>query len=1296
MKLSEMGFARAQLGRIALYGGILLLLAASLTGFFLLINFLVELVSLGPRDLAAVNPSEEENVSLPSGVEVVVFAVATISVILGVAIFSVLRGWRPSRSSIGLPWSIVLGGVIAGLIVGAGLYLSFSGALSGGVTYEQHQAQRTFLEPVGLAVLGLVFLSVVFVGIIMPRLLLPLLAVLLLGGFGIGLLNPKDLDGLHLFNRPNELEKPLAYAVTVEEYRQVETPSEEELEGDPTDQTGGQAVVPENLRDPVEPIIVTPLPFGSVVSLDAPTSAEQIHEPEDVAVFQVMGAANTRYLRTGTGDAYGGGVWSQVDLLSLYLDIDTDFVDKKAGGILGHVRDQEASAEGERVNRVLIGIPGIEPDLELLERVLVYPAGEYIAIDAGVLPTAPQLERINTRGAYSPGSLTFASSDSIYGYRFAYSFRQDSQLQTAPAARSTADAVHLALPGDMPDRVTALAIEIAEGETALEKVGSIVQYLTKEYTYGIDMDEADPRRVPVGRDPVDWFLFDSRTGDSRNFSSAFVVLARAAGVPARVVSGWSIQQTAEPQIVYLSQRHQWAEVVLEGATWTTIDPTPGEGLEPPQPILPPEEPTEVEPGEDSTVDDQKLERALEDLLESEDLEVRLDAVAELAKIDDEIVWEALIFAALQDEDERVREAAAEALEIEWTVDLWIQILQEYWEAPIRALAADALGDLQDLKAVEPLAEALGSDEDASVRRSAAEALAKLGDLSAVEPLAEALLTDVDSTVRTTAAKGLETLGGPEAIAALERALVSDGGAEVKIAVIDALVALAGEDGVPAIAQAFLSDGVPEVRIAALKALEDLAGEDAVGIFLQALLSDGDASVRSEIVNVLRVLRSVEAVEALIEVLRNDPVADVRAGAALTLGLIKDNRALPPLFDARNDDVASEVREEAEVALGLWTRADLEPILRGDYDVPSRIIAAWILGEYGDNLAVPALSYALADPDIEVQEAAQEALKKMGEITWLENGGGLLEGEAGDLAFIPSMTASATTRSSQEPVFKVSGPKHTTLLRTSVGDYYHEGKWAPRDSIMLSYPRGGESISHEGAIEVDVTEDRPLRETVYVSPAGEYARMLPGVLPTSPRMHRINVLGEFWPESHIFISHRLNWGYEWDATVPNYTREQLEDAEVYGDYAYVEVPVALAGRIRELAESITLGRSSAYSKAQAIEEYLKAEYTYRFAESQQETATPEGWDPVEWFLFESREGTCGSFSSAFVMLARSIGIPARVVAGWAIAPTRDSQTVYANQAHQWAEIALDGLGWVAFDPTAGRGAVPRACFRPIAG
>ena len=134
------------------------------------------------------------------------------------------------------------------------------------------------------------------------------------------------------------------------------------------------------------------------------------------------------------------------------------------------------------------------------------------------------------------------------------------------------------------------------------------------------------------------------------------------------------------------------------------------------------------------------------------------------------------------------------------------------------------------------------------------------------------------------------------------------------------------------------------------------------------------------------------------------------------------------------------------------------------------------------------------------------------------------------------------------------------------------------------------------------------------------------------------------------------------------------------------------RVRELADTITAGHTYTYDKAKAIERYLKTNYTYAFADGSGEGGLPRGRDPVDWFLFDTQEGTCGQFSSAFVVLARSVGVPARVVSGWAISATDNTQTVYLDQAHQWAEVAFEELGWVTFEPTASGSAVSRAAER----
>jgi transglutaminase-like putative cysteine protease len=79
-----------------------------------------------------------------------------------------------------------------------------------------------------------------------------------------------------------------------------------------------------------------------------------------------------------------------------------------------------------------------------------------------------------------------------------------------------------------------------------------------------------------------------------------------------------------------------------------------------------------------------------------------------------------------------------------------------------------------------------------------------------------------------------------------------------------------------------------------------------------------------------------------------------------------------------------------------------------------------------------------------------------------------------------------------------------------------------------------------------------------------------------------------------------------------------------------------------------------------------------------------YDSVDDFLFNTRSGFCGHYASAFVTLMRGGGVPARVVTGYLGGewnPIGDYFIVRQSDAHSWAEVWLDGMGWTRVDPTA---------------
>ncbi len=77
-------------------------------------------------------------------------------------------------------------------------------------------------------------------------------------------------------------------------------------------------------------------------------------------------------------------------------------------------------------------------------------------------------------------------------------------------------------------------------------------------------------------------------------------------------------------------------------------------------------------------------------------------------------------------------------------------------------------------------------------------------------------------------------------------------------------------------------------------------------------------------------------------------------------------------------------------------------------------------------------------------------------------------------------------------------------------------------------------------------------------------------------------------------------------------------------------------------------------------------------------------PVDEFLFESRQGYCEHYASSFALLMRLAGVPARLVVGYMGAeynPVGGHYIVRQSDAHAWAEVWLDERGWVRVDPTA---------------
>lgn len=151
------------------------------------------------------------------------------------------------------------------------------------------------------------------------------------------------------------------------------------------------------------------------------------------------------------------------------------------------------------------------------------------------------------------------------------------RMRSSPPVRyqATLDPVQraraLALPSGFNPRTLALASqwrrEAGPDDAAIAT--RALQWIRDEFAYTLT--------TPLpGRHSVDEFLFDHKAGFCEHFSSAFVVLMRSAGIPARVVTGYTggyYNRIGGYWLVRHSDAHAWTEVWLRGRGWVRIDPT---------------------------------------------------------------------------------------------------------------------------------------------------------------------------------------------------------------------------------------------------------------------------------------------------------------------------------------------------------------------------------------------------------------------------------------------------------------------------------------------------------------------------------------------------------------------------------------------------------------------------------------------------------------------------------------------------------------------------------------------------
>jgi hypothetical protein len=202
-------------------------------------------------------------------------------------------------------------------------------------------------------------------------------------------------------------------------------------------------------------------------------------------------------------------------------------------------------------------------------------------------------------------------------------------------------------------------------------------------------------------------------------------------------------------------------------------------------------------------------------------------------------------------------------------------------------------------------------------------------------------------------------------------------------------------------------------------------------------------------------------------------------------------------------------------------------------------------------------------------------------------------------------------------------------------------------------------------------------------------------------------GQTTPASTLHSQEPLRPGnvYHVVSSVSHATPENLRAvSQSYPDWIarrYLQLPETVTDRTRALAQEITADHETVFDKAQAIEEYLRQNLHYDLSVPN----PPEDQDFVDYVLFDSRTGYCDYYASSFVVLARSVGIPARIAFGYAqdeYDEEAQARRVRARNGHSWPEVFFPEYGWIQFEPTVVIGLIdwpapppdPNAAGKPI--
>jgi Transglutaminase-like superfamily/TgpA N-terminal domain/Domain of unknown function (DUF4129) len=132
--------------------------------------------------------------------------------------------------------------------------------------------------------------------------------------------------------------------------------------------------------------------------------------------------------------------------------------------------------------------------------------------------------------------------------------------------------------------------------------------------------------------------------------------------------------------------------------------------------------------------------------------------------------------------------------------------------------------------------------------------------------------------------------------------------------------------------------------------------------------------------------------------------------------------------------------------------------------------------------------------------------------------------------------------------------------------------------------------------------------------------------------------------------------------------------------YLQTPSDLPPSVQNTLQQWTYGSTNVYSAMKTLESHLSDTTQFRYSVTN--PPVPANVDAVAWLL-QQNQGYCTYYATAMTIMARKLGIPARIVNGFSQGNLQGNRwVVNGDDAHSWVQVYFPGFGWINFDPTPG--------------